>query len=288
MEGTDQPRSHDAQNQMEVLLRREKEVRDDLNRAQEIAHIGSWRMNVVKNQLLWSDEAYRIFEIPVGTPISYEVFMSAIHPDDRTDVDASWQEALRGQKYDIEHRIIVPSGLKWVRETAVLEIDNTGKLQGGFGTVQDITSAKKMQEMLNKKNDSLTRINGLLKDFVSIAAHDLRSPVSNLLTMSEYITMLESIENKEKAFTRLVPQVKKLQMTIDGLLEMINVETKSDTVLKQLEFNNVLHSVLADCRHEYPNKKYEIQTDFNVPGILYVEAYLISVVKNLISNAIKY
>lgn len=122
------------------------ESEQDLNRAQAVAHTGSWRLDVRRNQLLWSDETHRMFGIPKGTPMTYETFLSYVHPDDREYVDRKWQAALRGEPYDIEHRIVVDDAIRWVRERAELEFDPRGLLQGGFGTVQDITERKWSEE----------------------------------------------------------------------------------------------------------------------------------------------
>jgi two-component system CheB/CheR fusion protein len=123
-----------------------QESLNDLNRAQAVAYIGSWRLDLQGNRLLWSDETYRIFGIPEGTPMSYEVFLSSVHPDDREYVDQKWKAALQGKEYDIEHRIVVDDEVRWVRERAELEIDSNGKVKGGFGTVQDITERKRSEE----------------------------------------------------------------------------------------------------------------------------------------------
>jgi len=125
-----------------------RESREDLNRAQAVAHTGSWRLDVRKNELLWSDETYRIFGIPQGTALTYETFLTAIHPQDRAYVDREWTAALGGKPYDIEHRIVVGDTMKWVREKAELEFDLQGRLLGGFGTVQDITARKQAEEAL--------------------------------------------------------------------------------------------------------------------------------------------
>lgn len=74
--------------------------------------------------------------------MTYETFLSGVHPQDREYVDRKWAAALRGEPYDIEHRIIVGDKVKWVRERAELEFDSNGELKGGFGTVQDITERK--------------------------------------------------------------------------------------------------------------------------------------------------
>ena len=63
-------------------------------------------------------------------------------------VDQSWQAALSSGHYNIEHRIMVGDAVKWVHEHAELEFDERGALQGGFGTVQDITERKQMIERI--------------------------------------------------------------------------------------------------------------------------------------------
>ena len=133
-----------------------RESEQDLNRAQAVAHTGSWRLDMRRNQLLWSDETYRIFGIPRGTPMTYETFLSSVHPEDREYVDRRWAAALRGEPYDVEHRIIASDEVKWVRERAELEFDSKGELKGGFGTVQDITKRKLIENELRVKDFAVT------------------------------------------------------------------------------------------------------------------------------------
>jgi PAS domain S-box-containing protein len=130
-------------------------VQRDLNRAQAVAKTGSWRLDTQRNVLLWSDENHRIFGIPKGTAMTYESFLEKVHTDDKKYVDESWKAALKGEPYDIEHRIIVNGKVKWVRERAELEFDNNGTLQGGFGTTQEITD---LIEMRQKLEDALVKV----------------------------------------------------------------------------------------------------------------------------------
>jgi PAS domain S-box-containing protein len=126
---------------------------EELSRAQAVAHTGSWRLDVRRNILLWSDENHRIFGIPKGRPLTYETFLSTVHPDDRDYVDRNWAAALRGEPYDIKHRIVVGGAVKWVRERAELEFDRNGQLLGGFGTTQDISDLKKAEEQLEQSKE---------------------------------------------------------------------------------------------------------------------------------------
>jgi diguanylate cyclase (GGDEF)-like protein/PAS domain S-box-containing protein len=135
-----------ARKQAELALQESETL---LNYAQAIAHVGSWNLNLEKGRLLWSDETYRIFGIPRGTPLTYELFLGCIHPEDREHVDRAWQAALKGAPYDIEHRIIVNGAVRWVRERAELRFDPQGQLQSGVGTVQDITESKEAAAQLH-------------------------------------------------------------------------------------------------------------------------------------------
>ena len=125
-----------------------RQSQQDLVRAQKVGQIGSWRLDTQRNVLTWSPENHRIFGVPEGTPMSYEFFLSTVHPDDSQYVDAKWNAGLRGEPYDIEHRILADGKVKWVREKAYLEFDGDGKLQGGFGITQDITARKEAEQAL--------------------------------------------------------------------------------------------------------------------------------------------
>ena len=124
----------------------------DLNRAQAVALTGSWRLDMVNNRLEWSDETYRIFKIPRGTPQTYESFVAAIYPAEREYVNRKWEEAQNGAPFDIEHRILAGGEVKWVRERADVEFNNRHEIIGGFGTVQDITEIKRLEDELRVKD----------------------------------------------------------------------------------------------------------------------------------------
>ncbi len=138
----------EARLKLEIQNEKLQASEQDLNRAQAVAQIGSWRMDVQHDVLHWSDETYRIFGIPKRLPLTYETFLAAVHPDDRKTLDQSWQAALSSGHYNIEHRITVGDTVKWVHERAELEFDERGALWGGFGTVQDITDRKQMIERI--------------------------------------------------------------------------------------------------------------------------------------------
>lgn len=129
----------------EIALQRSE---DNLNRAQAIAQVGSWYLDVNTNRLDWSEETYRIFGIPKQETIDLDTWISAIHPDDREMVLKSWNEALSGAVYDVEHRVVVDGNTRWVREQAKIEMDCENRPISGIGTVHDITERKQAEERI--------------------------------------------------------------------------------------------------------------------------------------------
>jgi PAS domain S-box-containing protein len=137
---------------------RESERR--MNRAQEIAHLGSWELDVVHNRLTWSDEVYRMFGLqPQEFGATYEAFLERVHPDDRTAVDAAYYGSLRENRdsYEIEHRVVRKdtNDVRVVHEKCEHFRDATGKIIRSAGMVHDITERKRMEEELRKSRDEL-------------------------------------------------------------------------------------------------------------------------------------
>jgi PAS domain S-box-containing protein len=140
------------------LIKREQQLND----AQQVSKTGSWYLDLAHNSLEWSEETYRIFEIPAGTPMTYESFLERVHPDDRGQVDHTWRKALKGAPYVIEHRIVTPHGEKWLRETARLEFDEAKHLKRGVGTTQDITQQKESESLYKNLFNNSPFPNGIL------------------------------------------------------------------------------------------------------------------------------
>jgi PAS domain S-box-containing protein len=132
-----------------------RESEANLTRAQAIAHIGSWHLDVARDRLSWSDEVFRIFGVPPGTSLTYESFLASIHPADKGAVDKAWTDAMHGAPYDIEHRIVIDGTVKWVRERAEVAFDPAGRAIRGIGTVQDITERKRAEGELLRLNRAL-------------------------------------------------------------------------------------------------------------------------------------
>lgn len=125
-----------------------------LEKAQEISKIGTWELDAVKNMLVWTEQNYRNFELPAGTPLTYQTFINCVHPDDRDYVNAEWTAALKGKPYDIEHRVVANGKVKWVREKADMVFDEHGTCLSAIGFTQDITDRKQAEEEVVRSQEN--------------------------------------------------------------------------------------------------------------------------------------
>lgn len=124
-----------------------------LKKSQEIAMLGIWELDIVNNQLNWSDEIFEIFEKDKESfRASYEAFVQEIYPDDREMVSKAYENSLiTKEKYQITHRLLMDDGrIKWVEEQCETEFDLDGKPLKSIGTVYDVTERKRIEELLQE------------------------------------------------------------------------------------------------------------------------------------------
>ena len=155
-----------ARAQAEAELR---QGRNQLSRAQEIAHLGSWELDLARNKLSWSDETYRIFGLkPQEFTATYEAFIAHVHPEDRAAVDAAYAGSIRDGRdsYEIEHRVVrqADGEVRWVQEKCTHVRDAQGKVIRSAGMVLDITERHQSEEALREANADLARFNRAMVD----------------------------------------------------------------------------------------------------------------------------
>ena len=136
------------------------ESKAHLERSQEIAHLGSWELDLIDNKLTWSDEVYRIFGLTIGEfKATYEAFLEAVHPDDRVAVDNAYSGSLKEKKdrYEIDHRVVRKSNgeIRYVHEKCEHFRDNNGKVIRSVGMVHDITESKIAEKKLQESSEKL-------------------------------------------------------------------------------------------------------------------------------------
>lgn len=262
-----------------------RESQADLNRAQTVGQIGSWRLNLERNELLWSDECHRIFGVPRGTPLSYQTFLAVVHPDDRDYVDRMWQAAVNGAPYDIDHRLLINDEVKWVREKAELEFDAAGRLLGAFGTTQDITELKRAEQALieaDRRKD----------EFLAMLGHELRNPLTPIRNAAHVLGRLETREPHVRWAREIIErQVAHLTRLVDDLLDVSRI-VRGKVSLRQesIELAGIVEQALDMARPliEARGHQLELRLPATPVQLRGDPVRLAQVLFNLLDNAVKY
>lgn len=135
-------------------------IKKNLERAQRLAKIGSWEMNLLTERNYMSDEARRIFGI---TEPEYngtlDDFMSLVHPEDRHIIEESFDQGLSDDPFDIEFRIIHGNGeIRQIAQIIEYNHGENGQLYRIYGITQDITEKKEYEKSIQLKQNEIERI----------------------------------------------------------------------------------------------------------------------------------
>jgi PAS domain S-box-containing protein len=138
-----------------------KKKENVLNRAQSIAHVGNWALDLRSNNFTWSDEVYRIFgHNPQEFKGSMDWLSTHVHPDDKKLFRKSVNMALCENKlFYIDMRVMRPDGnvryVNWVADRC--SRDETGNPRHLFGIIQDVTERKNQEDEFKRNADILAR-----------------------------------------------------------------------------------------------------------------------------------
>ncbi|HMH21173.1 MAG TPA: response regulator [Puia sp.] len=130
-----------------------------LSKAQELAHMGSWEFDFATNDILWSDETFRIYGIECDhCRQSFMTALSFVHPKDLVLVLKKIKRALNTlSDFSIHFRIVRTGGtVRHIFLDSKLEIDAMGQPSGFYGIVHDVTDTvllenKIVQERLTRQ-----------------------------------------------------------------------------------------------------------------------------------------
>jgi len=273
----------------------------NLEMAENIAHLGSWNLNFDTNKLIWSDETYNIFGINPDKEISLDDFVGGLHPEDKDSVLSAWSAAIRGEPYEIDHRIVANGETKWVHEKAIIKFDRDNKPLVAFGIVYDISSRKEVEDKLRKAlieaeqaRDAAEVATQAKSVFLANMSHELRTPMHGILSFAE-LGLSKADENSDKKthkyFNNIEKSGQRLLKLLNNLLDISKLESgRMEFVFDSTELINVIEQVVTDLDAVLNKKSIHIDiSEVCRQQIVYIDSdKILQVLHNLLSNSIKF
>jgi PAS domain S-box-containing protein len=264
----------------------------NLVKAQEVAHIGSWHLDLIENILVWTEENYKIFGVPVGTPMTYETFLEVVHPEDRDYVDEKWRASIAGEPYDIVHRVLISDEVKWVREKAELTFDDQGNPISGIGITQDITERKQSEQQVQEYQ---LRLKALASELTQAEERE-RSRIA--AELHDHVGQVLAFARIQVASARKRTSDLQLISTLDELSETLRqaigdtrdlVFDLSSPLLKEIG----IAAALSEWMETQIGKKHQLKTelihdDQPIPMDTDVQALVFRTVRELLTNVVKH
>jgi PAS domain S-box-containing protein len=291
-------------------------TKKDLKKAQSVAHIGNWKMDLITKEYVWSDEMFHIFGIDKDSYSENlgEVIAKVIHPDDLYLI-LPLHEAEINSKKSIEYRIILPDkSMRYIWEEAGETIlDQNGNPLLITGIAQDITDRKlteieiikakeaaelatELAETAKRKAECATQIAEdavkAKQQFLSNMSHEIRTPMNAIIGFTKVLLKTELLTKQREYLNAIKLSGDSLIVLINDILDLAKVDAGKMT------FNHIpfkMTSTIVAMLHLFEPKIQEKNLvlikkyDPKIPQVLVGDPVrLHQIILNLVSNAVKF
>jgi len=189
--------------------------------------------------------------------------------------------------FDFENRYLTKSGqIVWLLWTSI-PIEEEQLI---YAVAKNITHKKELEKERKLHLKKLTEINNEFKQLSYSTAHDLRSPVNNMLAIFDLMET-EDIKNEEtlEFINILKTTADTLKESLNEYIKLLNAQNQSETQLEEIDLKDTLDEVFLSINSLIQNSEASISVDFSeVQKINFNKSYLKSIFLNLITNSIKY
>jgi PAS domain S-box-containing protein len=267
------------------LLEREERLR----LAVEATGVGTWDYFPKTETLELSAPCKTLFGLPPDARVTYDLFLSRAHPEDRRTLDSAIHACLDGTSpvCDVQHRIVLPdASTRWVtmkaRVVAVHCPDGKDTCPRLIGLVVDSTEAKDRMTRLMLANEEL-------ESFAYSASHDLRAPLRKISAYSQAIQEDHHDRLTDEGieyFKRIQAAADHMKTLIDALLNL-SLATRRAMSIETIDLSRMAGEIAEDLRSSSRERKgrFDIQAGVSGRGD---RELLSAVLRNLLDNAWKF
>jgi PAS domain S-box-containing protein len=298
---------HQRRSELQVLNEALQEARDQLDidharamadaRAQfqerlllakRAARLGVYDWDIRGSTLEWDERTRELWALEPDDPVSYQVFVNALHPDDRRDMERALQKSFDPDgdgHYSAAFRVIGKDGVtRWVEAFGRVSFADRQAVRL-IGTVQDVTDRKRAEEKVRAADQ-------LKDEFIAMLAHELRNPIAPIRNAAEVLSHLLAGAEKPLGLVSMIKrQTTQLARLLDDLLDVARftqgrIELKRDIIAVESCIDAAVETVAPAIR-----EKGQTLTLHNAPESLRIKGdkvRLTQCVANLLTNAAKF
>jgi PAS domain S-box-containing protein len=289
-----------ANEQLRNEICERKRVEEELRRSeaylaegQNISHTGSWAWNVTTGGLFWSLEHFRIFGLdPEKVKLTYEMVLNCVHPEDRSLLQQTFENAVRnGEECALDFRIVRPDGIRHIRSVAHAVFAENGAVIEYVGTVIDTTERKRGEEALRQAHDELAHASRVLTmgELTSSIAHEVNQPLGAIVTNGNASLRLISrnppdVEHSREAIECMISDAMRASEVIKRIRAMLKKSVPEKTLLNM---NETIHDVIGLTAGQLANSQIALRTNLAPDRLMVLgdRVQLQQVMLNLILNS---
>ncbi|HKF42915.1 MAG TPA: ATP-binding protein [Thermoanaerobaculia bacterium] len=290
-----------ANRDLERAIAERKRAGDRLRRseallaeAQRLSSTGTFSWNVATDEITWSEQLYRIYELEVGMPVTVERIRSRVHPEDVSLIE-KMRRAAREQRGDAgfewQYRLLMPDrSIKYLHAVAHPTRDRDGRLEY-IAVVQDVTERRLAEEALDKSRSELARVAraSSLGVLTASIAHEVNQPLSGIVTnASTCLRMLAAdppdVDGARETALRMIRDGRRAADVIARLRALFG---KEDAVTESVDLNSAVREVIALVASELWRNRVVVRTELadDLGPVTGDRIQLQQVILNLIRNA---
>ncbi|MEA3151241.1 MAG: hypothetical protein QOD56_2180, partial [Gammaproteobacteria bacterium] len=268
-------------------------TQEHLNRAHELANLGTWHANLKTRAGAISDGLRQLIGNPAAVAAPIEAYLAATHPDDRSLVEESIGAVCRTRRSQaFDHRFIVEGAVKYVRAAAMACRSENGEVTEIQGIVFYLTDVKAVTLETTLAKEAAESANRAKSAFLANMSHEIRTPLNGVIGMTGLLldTPLRADQREYAEIARSSGE--SLLSVLNDILDFSKIEA-GHLNLESIEFDlpTIFDQSAESIALRAAEKGLEllIDVDPSLPRRVYGDpGRLRQVVLNLLSNAVKF
>lgn len=198
------------------------------DRAEDVARLGHWRLDLATDEITWSRQMYAIYGLDPSTPLNLRTLIAMTHPDDaRAGAERLASQRVTGVAYTRTlTRIIAAHGaVRWVEGNSVGERDAAGKLVALVGTLHEVTDQRQLEEDLRAARAEAEAAAAVKAEFLANMSHELRTPLTSILGFADLLHEQSDLsDNARRYVDRMHDGCRALLCTVNDILDFSKLE----------------------------------------------------------------